>query len=105
MKFYHYRSETNPAVADRADLLFRGVEIITASRREHRYGRLVEQLQQIGGNPEHPGYVHYLNSFRYGLPPHAGFGLGLERFTQKIIGLANVKEATLFPRDMNRLSP
>lgn len=105
MKFYHFRSETNPEVAERADLIFRGVEIVTTSRREHRYSVLVEQLKQMGGNPEHPGFKYFLDAFKYGMPSHGGFGLGLERLTQKIIGLNNVKEATLFPRDINRLTP
>ncbi len=105
MKFYHHVSEKNPEVVDRADLIFRGVEIVTVTRREHRYERLIEQLKAIGGNPEHPGFKYYLQAFKYGMPSHGGFGLGLERLTQKIIGLGNVKEATLFPRDTNRLAP
>lgn len=105
MKFYHYRNESNPEVAERADLIFRGVEIVTTSQREHRYGKLVEQLQLIGGNVDLPGFKYFLEAFKYGMPPHAGFGLGLERLSQKIIGLNNVKEATLFPRDLNRLAP
>lgn len=105
MKFYHYRSESNPAVAERADLIFRGVEIITTSRREHRYEKLVEQLIAMGANPENPGYKYFLQAFKYGMPSHGGCGLGLERLTQKLIGLNNVKEATLFPRDVNRLAP
>lgn len=106
MKFYHKKSEDNPEFAERADLLFRGVEIATISMREHRYDVLVGQLKTIaGGDPEAEGCKHYLQAFKYGLPPHGGFGLGLERLTQKIIGLANVKEATLFPRDINRLGP
>jgi nondiscriminating aspartyl-tRNA synthetase len=105
MKFYHYRSETNPEVAERADLIFRGVEIITGSRREHRYHKLVEQLRAMGGDPENPGFKYYLQAFQYGMPSHGGFGLGLERLTQKIVGFRNIKEATLFPRDMNRLVP
>lgn len=105
MKFYHYRNETNFDVADRADLIFRGVELATLSRREHRYEKIMEQLKAIGANPEHPGFKYYLMAFKYGMPPHGGFGMGLERLTQKIIGLSNVKEATLFPRDVNRLAP
>lgn len=105
MKFYHFRSERNPQVAERADLIFRGVEIVTTSRREHRYEKLIEQLKSIGGDPNEPGYKYYLQAFKYGMPSHGGFGLGLERLTQKIIGMSNVKEATLFPRDMNRLAP
>lgn len=106
MKFYHRKSEENPDIAERADLIFRGVEIATISMREHRYDVLVEQLKTIaGGDPEADGFRYYLQAFKYGLPMHGGFGMGLERLTQKIIGLNNVKEAALFPRDINRLTP
>src|SRR3989344_3412659 len=97
MKFYHHKSEKNPEVADRADLIFRGVEIVTVTRRENRYEKLVEQLKEIGGDPNYPGFKYYLEAFKYGLPAHGGFGLGLERLTQRIIGVNSVKEATLFP--------
>lgn len=106
MKFYHLKSEANPALAVRADLIFRGIEIATVSMREHRYDKLVEQLKTLaGGDPEAEGFRYYLQAFKYGLPPHGGFGMGLERLTEKLIGLNNVKEATLFPRDINRLTP
>lgn len=105
MKFYHFKSESNPEVAERADLIFRGVEIVTTSRREHRYEKLVEQLKAIGGDPEDPGFSYFLQAFKFGMPSLGGFGLGLERVTQKIVGLNSVKEATLFPRDVNRLTP
>lgn len=106
MKFYHKKSEANPEIAERADLLFRGVEIATASMRENRYDVLIDQLKTIaGGDPEEDGFKYYLQAFKYGLPAHGGFGMGLERLTQKLIGLANVKEASLFPRDINRLGP
>ena len=105
MKFYHFRSETDPTVAERFDLLFRGVEIVTGSQREHRYEKILEQLKSMGGDPQHPGFKYFLQCFQYGMPPHGGFGLGLERLVAKIIGLSSVKEATLFPRDINRLAP
>ncbi len=106
MKFYHKVNEHNPQLVDRSDLIFRGVEIATVPMREHRYEVLVKQLKELaGGNPEDPGFKPYLSAFKYGMPPHGGFGLGLERLTEKIIGLHNVKEATLFPRDINRLAP
>jgi len=105
-KFYHKLYDDKPELAERFDLLFRGVEIATGSMREHRYDVLVKQLKEkTGGSPEDPGFKYFLQAFRYGMPPHGGFGLGLERLTEKIIGLANVKEATLFPRDINRLAP
>lgn len=106
MKFYHKKMDDNPELAERSDFLFRGVEIMTCPMREHRYDVLVKQLKEkVGAEPDNPGFVHYLSAFKHGLPPHGGFGLGLERLTQRIIGLNNVKEATLFPRDINRLAP
>lgn len=106
MKFYHKKMENDPELAERSDFLFRGVEIMTCPMREHRYDVLTKQLKEkVGADPDHPGFKYYLQAFQYGLPPHGGFGLGLERLTQRIIGLNNVKEATLFPRDINRLAP
>jgi nondiscriminating aspartyl-tRNA synthetase len=106
MKFYHKAQPSNPELADRIDLLFRGVEIVTGSMRENDYEVVKKQLvEQAGGNPEDPGFKPLLQAIQAGMPPHGGFGMGLERLTQKFIGLANVKEATLFPRDINRLSP
>ena len=106
MKFYHKKKTDDESLVDRADLLFRGLEIATISMREHRYNVLVEQLKTLAnGDPEDPGFKYYLSAFKYGMPPHGGFGMGLERLTEKIIGLSNIKEATLFPRDINRLAP
>ncbi len=106
MKFYHKANERNSEVADRVDLLFRGVEITTGSMREHRYEKVIAQLKALAkGDPEDPGFRPLLTAMKYGMPPHGGFGLGLERLTQKLVGFNNVKEATLFPRDINRLTP
>ncbi len=106
MKFYHKAHPDNPEIADRVDLLFRGVEIVTGSMREHNYEIVVRQLkEQAGGDPNDPGFKPLLMAMQSGMPPHGGFGLGLERLTEKFLGLHNVKEATLFPRDINRLSP
>jgi nondiscriminating aspartyl-tRNA synthetase len=106
MKFYHKANEQNPEIADRVDLLFRGVEITTGSMRENRYQKVVEQLEKLaGGDPDDPGFLPLLTAMKYGMPPHGGFGMGLERLTQKMFGFGNVKEATLFPRDINRLTP
>lgn len=105
MKFYHMINPDNPKTVLWADLLFRGLEIATAPQREHSYTKMIEQIKAAGLDPEHSGYKYYLMAFKYGLPPHGGFGFGIDRFVQKIIGLNSVKEAVLFPRDMNRLSP
>ena len=105
-KFYHRIDEQKPELAERFDLIFRGIEISTGSMREHRYDVLTEQLKQkVGASPDDPGFKYYLQAFRYGMPEHGGFAMGLERVTEKLLGLANVKEAALFPRDINRLAP
>ena len=106
MKFYHKAQADDPKLADRIDLLFRGVEIVTGSMRENNYDVVVKQLKEMAdGNPEDAGFKPLLSAMQAGMPAHGGFGMGLERVTQKFIGLNNVKEATLFPRDINRLAP
>ena len=68
--------------------------------------QVLKQLKEkAGGNPDDPGFKPLLASMKAGMPLHGGFGMGLERLTQKFLNLNNVKEATLFPRDINRLSP
>ncbi|HVV66985.1 MAG TPA: aspartate--tRNA(Asn) ligase [Candidatus Saccharimonadales bacterium] len=103
MKFYHMEGEDGSARS--ADLLFRGIEISTVPQREHRHENLVAQMKAAGIDPDSPGFAPYVTAFRHGLPPHAGFGFGIDRLTEKAIGLNNVKEAILFPRDINRLAP
>jgi nondiscriminating aspartyl-tRNA synthetase len=104
MKFYHMANDDHKT-AKSADLLFRGVEIATCPQREHRFEVLVEQMKKAGLDPEHPGYKYYLQVMKFGMPPHGGCGFGVDRFTEKVCGLGNVKEATLFPRDTKRLTP
>jgi len=103
-KFYHKLD-----VADRTvlwgDLLFRGLEIATVPLRENNYNSMIEQMKAAGLDVEHEGFKYYLQAFKYGLPRHGGCGFGVDRLVQKTIGLANVKEACLFPRDINRLTP
>ncbi len=103
MKFYHMKGEDDTARS--ADLLFRGIEISTVPQREHRHENLVEQMKAAGVDPEAPGFAAYVSAFKHGLPAHGGFGFGIDRLTEKVIGLSNVKEAILFPRDINRLAP
>lgn len=106
MKFYHKAQAGKPDLADRIDLLFRGLEIVTGSMRENDHTVLLTQLKEkAGGDPNDPGFKYFLMSMQAGMPPHGGFGMGLERLTEKIIGLNNVKEASIFPRDINRLAP
>lgn len=85
------------------DLLYRGVEIASGSQRIHDYKMLKENIEKKKINPE--GLEAYLNTFKYGLAPHGGWGLGADRIVQLILGLASVKEACLFPRDVKRLAP
>ncbi len=103
MKFYHMKGDNNQARS--ADLLFRGIEISTVPQREHRYEILLEQMKSAGVDPDSIGFAAYVSAFKYGLPPHGGFGFGIDRLTEKVLGLNNVKEAILFPRDINRLAP
>jgi nondiscriminating aspartyl-tRNA synthetase len=100
--FYTREDEENdPGFTKSFDLLFRGVEITTGGQREHRYTRLIEKLETKGLKKEN--FTFYLSAFKYGIPPHGGWGMGLERLTQKMLGLANAKEACTFPRDRNRI--
>jgi nondiscriminating aspartyl-tRNA synthetase len=85
------------------DLVFRGLEITTGGRRINEYKMFQEALPKFGLTEEELGA--YASIFKYGCPPHGGFAIGLERLTQKILGLANVKEASLFPRDRKRITP
>jgi nondiscriminating aspartyl-tRNA synthetase len=104
-KFYQMINPDDPQTVLSADLLYRGVEIATCPMREHRYKQLIAQMKDKGLDPQAAGFHHYLTAFEFGLPPHGGCGFGIDRFVEKIIGLANVKEAILFPRDINRLAP
>jgi nondiscriminating aspartyl-tRNA synthetase len=99
--FYTMEDDQNPGYAKGFDLLFRGVEITTGAQRIHDYDTLVSSMIKKGLNPEK--FSFYLQAFKAGIPPHGGFGLGLERLTAKFLGIDNVKEATLFPRDINRI--
>ena len=85
------------------DALYGGMEISSGGQRIHLPKLLIERLKDKGLNPKN--FESYINSFRYGAPPHAGWSIGLERLTQIICGLDNVKEATMFPRDRERLTP
>lgn len=105
MKFYHQINPEDPQTVMWGDLIFRGLEIATVPLREYHYDVLLEQMKKAGLDINNPGYKYYLQAFKYGLPAHGGCGFGIDRFVEKTIGLNNVKEATLFPRDINRLSP
>lgn len=105
MKFYHQVNPEDAQTVLWGDLLFRGLEIATCPLREYHYDKLVAQMKKAGMDVDHPGYKYYLQAFKFGLPQHGGCGFGIDRLVEKTIGLNNVKEATLFPRDINRLAP
>ncbi len=85
------------------DLDYKGQEISSGGQREHRYDRLVARMEKKGLNPDDFGF--YLDAFKYGMPPHGGWGIGIERLLVKMLDLPNIREAILFPRDPSRLSP
>ena len=109
----HYPSKKRPfyAMDDPADtrytlsfdLLYKGMEITTGGQRIHDYKALREKIAVRGMEEE--GLEHYLDTFKHGMPPHGGLGIGLERLTMKLVGEDNVRETTLFPRDLSRLEP
>jgi nondiscriminating aspartyl-tRNA synthetase len=103
-KFYH-KLDKERGVVMWGDLLFRGLEIATCPLRENDYETMIQQMTDAGLDVTHEGFKYYLQAFKYGLPQHGGCGFGIDRLVEKTIGLANVKEATLFPRDINRLTP
>ncbi len=101
--FYAMDDPEDPGFTLSFDLLFRGLEITTGGQRIHDYRQLVEKLEAWGMSGE--GMDPYLDTFKYGMPPHGGLGIGMERLTMKLVGEDNVRETTLFPRDMSRLEP
>lgn len=101
--FYTMRKEDEPEWTYSFDLLMRGLEIATGGQREHRYDVLVKQIEEKGLNPK--SFEWYLAMFRYGAPPHGGAGIGLERVVMQLLGLTNIREARMLPRDPERLVP
>lgn len=99
--FYTMPDPDNPEYSLSYDLLFRGVEVLSGSQREHDYSKLLERIKEKGMNPKN--FEMYLQAFKYGMPPEGGFSFGLERMTMHVLGLKNVREASLFPRDMERV--
>ncbi|MCL4425940.1 MAG: aspartate--tRNA(Asn) ligase, partial [Firmicutes bacterium] len=101
--FYAMPREDDPQLTRSFDLLYNGLEVTTGGQRIHIYDKLVANLDRFGLNPSN--FAHYLEVFKFGMPPHGGFAIGLERLTARLLGLDNVREASLFPRDRNRLAP
>ncbi|MEM3671168.1 MAG: aspartate--tRNA(Asn) ligase [Thermoprotei archaeon] len=102
-QFYHMRKKDEPEWTYRADLIYKGLELCTLAQREHRYDVLASQAKEKGLNPK--DFQFYLDFFRYGVPPHGGGALGLERIVMQMLDLPNIRESTLLPRTPERLTP
>jgi nondiscriminating aspartyl-tRNA synthetase len=101
--FYTHPQPDEPRWSNSFDLLFRGLELTTGGQRLHRYRDYVAALESRGQSAE--PLEGYLQAFRHGMPPHGGFAIGLERWVARLTGAENIREARLFPRDLNRLTP
>jgi nondiscriminating aspartyl-tRNA synthetase len=101
--FYAMDDPTDKTLTLSYDLLMRGTEITSGGQRIHEESQYREKMLNRGMNPDN--FNFYLDTFRNGMPPHGGFAIGLERLTAKILSISNVKEASLFPRDINRIAP
>jgi aspartyl-tRNA synthetase len=101
--FYAGRRDDDPALTGYFDLDFRGLEIASGGPREHRLDHLLQNIAEAGLDPSH--FEGYLEAFRFGMPPHGGWGLGIDRLVWQLAGLPNIREARLFPRDRYRLDP
>lgn len=99
--FYTYEDPSEAPLSRGFDLLFRGLEINSGAQRIHNYDDLIARIKERGMDPEK--FEYYLQTFKYGIPPHGGCSTGLERFTGRMLELANIKESTAFPRDMTRI--
>ncbi len=98
---YAYEDEEDPGFTKSFDLLLRGIELCSGGQRIHSYSKLVESMKKKKLNVEN--FSFYLQAFKYGIPSHGGWGIGLERLTAKIAGIKNIKEASPFPREINRI--
>ena len=101
--FYHMRHEGDPSLTNSYDLIYNGVEISTGAQREHRIDVLVEQAKEKGLDPEELEF--YLDFFRYGVPPHGGFGMGLARVLMLMLNEHSIRETTYLFRGPTRLLP
>jgi nondiscriminating aspartyl-tRNA synthetase len=101
--FYVMRVDHEPQWARSVDFVYRGVEQSSGGQREHRYQKIIKQLEEQQINPE--GMKWFTDPFKFGVPPHGGFCLGIERFTMSFLDKENVRETTLFPRTPERLRP
>jgi nondiscriminating aspartyl-tRNA synthetase len=101
--FYTHPQPGDERWSNSFDLLFRGLELVTGGQRLHRPSDYEQAIRARGEDPS--AYDSYLQAFRHGMPPHGGFAIGLERWMARLVEAANVREVTLFPRDLHRLTP
>ncbi len=101
--FYAQRRDDDPSLTGYFDLYHQGLELASGGPREHRLPKLLANMQEAGLDPR--SFSGYLEAFRYGMPPHGGWGFGIDRFVKALAGLENIREARLFPRDRYRLDP
>ncbi|MBK9943560.1 MAG: aspartate--tRNA(Asn) ligase [Kouleothrix sp.] len=101
--FYTHPDPARPGYSRGFDLLFRGLELVSGGQRLHRYDDYLAVLAARGMRAE--SFVGYLEAFKHGMPPHGGFAIGLERWVARLIEAPNIRETTLFPRDLTRLTP
>ena len=101
--FYSMAEPDNPKICRGYDVLLNGVEVLSGAQRQHNYDLLVKEMKHRKMNPKN--FEFYLDAFKYGAPPHAGWSFGLERLTMMILDLPNIREAMLWPRDRTRLTP
>jgi nondiscriminating aspartyl-tRNA synthetase len=101
--FYTAPDPARPFYSNAFDLIFRGVELVSGGQRLHRHEEYLAVLERRGMRAE--SFAGYLEAFKHGMPPHGGFAIGLERLIMRLMELPNIREATLFPRDLNRLTP
>ncbi len=103
-KFYYMQDVEGDDIASRKfDLIYKGLELSSGGQRQHDFDTLMEYLEKEGGDPEN--FSFYLEAFKFGMPPHGGYGLGIDRLVKQVVGAENVKEAILFPRTPDRLTP
>lgn len=103
--FNTHPSATTPGLTNAWDTIVRGREICSGSQRIHIYEEVRNAMASRNMSPDSKDWQHYLSAFRAGMPPHGGLGLGVNRLLQSFLGLRDVREVTLFPRDVNRIAP
>ncbi|MGB9703186.1 MAG: aspartate--tRNA(Asn) ligase [Candidatus Micrarchaeales archaeon] len=101
--FYSMPKKDNPELSESFDFIYKGLEISSGAQRIHQPDLLIEALKKRGLNPN--DFESYINAFKCGAPPHAGWSIGLERFTMQLTGAKNIRECALFPRDRDRITP